>query len=926
MTRVLHRAGSAQAARARSKATKAKIRKHKIIMETITQEKKKLRSVISFEAKAPPGYTFIPAGNPRFTSACKEICRKDGLKVFTVSTTPHHRMHNLSQQVHRIGYHFPSVVVANVCMERGVFLSSTGKVMPYRHLPSHGHVRDLMRERRADSEISQNTINTEARDAIRDLFPNIPDKDLNQIIKTAFRKGKRKVGTAVELPLARRAQLAVVAHIRHIYTDYDRLLRLTSFQEARAAVEEPCLAKLVQWRGDDENGETVLEDVFREVIVISDDEDDDDISEENERYQGSRDSSVEIISSNTVVKELRTQPFKYGNSPALDRGAAPEPSEDEAPPGVRFVPETPRKRKAGNKKRVDRRGFSRYQAWDRARDRYRGTLNSANLDQSVGRSSGHDELPVLTQSRLHESQSARQFSYAGQSQLRAVHPARPVDPLEPTSQFPYQNEKNTRPQVRMKRPEPPAIIRFTDGSVFERADRALRPEYAKPDERPKVPGLLPPHRTRGYIPLEQVKYQTISTQPYTPMQDVTNSDYEHRGLPMIRRHCPDDESHGHRADHRLLISRKRDSNGTLIDEAYHKQAPLEDLSGRINVIDINDGRRQLPPKKNKIVLHNTIEDSGMDSRRQPSELLYPPKPGYIGRRRVDEPYSPKGERQGILINTPVVSNHDHWHPSSRLVERAGNQMERRPTGVSESLETTTRKDAFPTDFIHGQRRQGHVPDHDPHAFHSIHEYTGAPSVYAGGGPAYRAQKNSDNIGLDQISHIPRPQQVLVGPESLERRAILLKRSSPVHSVSLRQGSQERRPLSFHQDMRSSRIYSHDFVRPVQSPKKEETLRYHANAAARDTRKEPIGHYPTSLSDSDFGGFPSDRRIIYESTLNRSLSPPTHHPDSRIDVPGPRTFHGPRVLQQSSSQTQQRAYHVHAIEDSRDILPEERRYG
>lgn len=41
---------------------------------------------------------------------------------------------------------------------------------------------------RAASEVSQVTLNTDARDAMRDLFPNIPDQDLNQIIKTAFQK------------------------------------------------------------------------------------------------------------------------------------------------------------------------------------------------------------------------------------------------------------------------------------------------------------------------------------------------------------------------------------------------------------------------------------------------------------------------------------------------------------------------------------------------------------------------------------------------------------------------------------------------------------------------------------------------------------------------------------------------------------------
>lgn len=45
-----------------------------------------------------------------------------------------------------------------------------------------------MSARKPDSELTQATINTEARDAIKDLFPNIPKKDLSQIIKTAFQK------------------------------------------------------------------------------------------------------------------------------------------------------------------------------------------------------------------------------------------------------------------------------------------------------------------------------------------------------------------------------------------------------------------------------------------------------------------------------------------------------------------------------------------------------------------------------------------------------------------------------------------------------------------------------------------------------------------------------------------------------------------
>jgi hypothetical protein len=90
--------------------------------------------------------------------------------------------HNLSQHVHRIGYHFPSTVVAAVCSELGLYLTSTGKAVSFHTL---GTVDD---RRPPDSEVSQEVINTEARDAIKDLFPNVPDKDLFQIIKTSFQK------------------------------------------------------------------------------------------------------------------------------------------------------------------------------------------------------------------------------------------------------------------------------------------------------------------------------------------------------------------------------------------------------------------------------------------------------------------------------------------------------------------------------------------------------------------------------------------------------------------------------------------------------------------------------------------------------------------------------------------------------------------
>ncbi|KAL4930036.1 DUF2293 domain-containing protein [Aspergillus undulatus] len=463
MTRVTRRSASIVGRRSPIWIAKRKARKHKVILESVTQAKKKLRSVISFEAKAPPGYTFISAGDPHFTTTCKELCRKDGLKVYAVSTTPHLHTHGLSQHVHRIGYHFPSAVVADVCSDRGLYLTGTGKAVSFFNMnndASSGYT----------DSTSQITINTEARDVLKDLFPNIPDNDLNQIIKTAFQKGQRKVGTAVELPLARRAQLAVVAHIRHIYTNYDCLLKTTSFHEARATVEQPTLAKLVEWRGDDENGKTVLEDVFREVIVISDD-DDSDIERDSLPIHG-RDTSVEVISSNPVIEELQMRPINHDKRPPPKSRV--ELYEDDAAPGFRFVPESPKKTK------IDRRGFSRYQAWDRAINKYRNTSGSSHRppqylvgNQSQGKA---DQRPMdFHHSSVNQSPTPNQKTVTGTLSRPPFNPVAEHRPLQLYSQAELSDKRrdtiaplNSLNPVSLERAPPHEPLRrdMTNGPVF----------------------------------------------------------------------------------------------------------------------------------------------------------------------------------------------------------------------------------------------------------------------------------------------------------------------------------------------------------------------------------------------------------------------------------------------------------------------------
>lgn len=111
-------------------------------------------------------------------------------------------------------------------------------------------------------------------------------------------------------------QLAVVAHIRHVYTNYDRLLRIGTRQEARAQVEKPCLDQLVQWRSDDDDDPNAMEEILREVIVIDDDDDDEFDDHEDKRRSpisdhNDREGSVEIISSHAYADEVQMRPVDY---------------------------------------------------------------------------------------------------------------------------------------------------------------------------------------------------------------------------------------------------------------------------------------------------------------------------------------------------------------------------------------------------------------------------------------------------------------------------------------------------------------------------------------------------------------------------------------------------------------------------------------
>ena len=113
-------------------------------------------------------------------------CREADL----VKTTKHNI--GLSQQVHRIGHHFPSSVVGRACLSLGIDLSRSGHVLRQHELwrPERQDRKKkglkLPGKDASDSKLSQAVVDTQAREAIRDLFPKIPEQNMHEIIQHAF--------------------------------------------------------------------------------------------------------------------------------------------------------------------------------------------------------------------------------------------------------------------------------------------------------------------------------------------------------------------------------------------------------------------------------------------------------------------------------------------------------------------------------------------------------------------------------------------------------------------------------------------------------------------------------------------------------------------------------------------------------------------
>lgn len=154
----------------------------------------------------PRGYSFVPKGNVYITANCRKQTQSAQQPVYVV--TSHKNKH--------IGIAVPTRI--------------------------HDDVRRQELDTRADRAATVQRKDASAkRDferVIRQEFPRIPGKSLQQVLKVACEKGKGKVGRTATLSMRQKAHLAVKAHIRHCHTPYENLLRSKVPREkARRVIE-----------------------------------------------------------------------------------------------------------------------------------------------------------------------------------------------------------------------------------------------------------------------------------------------------------------------------------------------------------------------------------------------------------------------------------------------------------------------------------------------------------------------------------------------------------------------------------------------------------------------------------------------------------------------------------------------------------------
>lgn len=166
----------------------------------------------------PKGYAFLPRGDPYKTLHCRKLTHEAGKPLYVVE----------------IGVKRKKVL--GIRVPKSIFFQVQSQA------------RETLASRRAATEQRDAALVRQAASAIDDQFPNIPAPEKEMVLKHGFKKYSGRVGRTGQIPMSKKVTLAVIAHIRHTHTEYDKILDASGErEEARRKIAKQLQAILRDW-------------------------------------------------------------------------------------------------------------------------------------------------------------------------------------------------------------------------------------------------------------------------------------------------------------------------------------------------------------------------------------------------------------------------------------------------------------------------------------------------------------------------------------------------------------------------------------------------------------------------------------------------------------------------------------------------------
>ncbi|KAL2142854.1 hypothetical protein VTI28DRAFT_685 [Corynascus sepedonium] len=166
----------------------------------------------------PKAYKFVPKGDVYITKHCRKKTHETGKTLYVV----------VDKKGKPMGLRCPAYIYNAVMRENEATASQRAEAV-----------------RKRDTAIQEGF-----EKAIVKLFPKIPKGEVLQILEHSLKKHSRRVGRTGTVALQDRVKLAVRAHIRHVHTDYNRLLgEGMSRQDARERIWGRLNEIARQWSG-----------------------------------------------------------------------------------------------------------------------------------------------------------------------------------------------------------------------------------------------------------------------------------------------------------------------------------------------------------------------------------------------------------------------------------------------------------------------------------------------------------------------------------------------------------------------------------------------------------------------------------------------------------------------------------------------------